>query len=125
MTNEQISAECSALEKLLIAKHANYGSSAERRPCLIPGISPGEAIFVRMSDKVARIAALNKGQADKVGESLADTVRDLAGYCILWLAYHEEKASLLKDFDCKNTYIPGNSFHDVPNEIPGGTDLDA
>ena len=42
-----------------------------------------------MSDKVARIAALNAGETDRVGESLADTVRDLAGYCVLWLALHD------------------------------------
>ncbi len=47
------------------------------------------AILVRMSDKVARIAALNAGETDRVGESLADTVRDLAGYCVLWLALHD------------------------------------
>ena len=90
MTDKEISAQCAALEKLLIAKHANYGNTAETRPALVPGITPGEAIFVRMSDKVARISALNTGQPDKVGESLADTVRDLAGYCILWLAIHDQ-----------------------------------
>lgn len=89
MTDAQISAQCAALEKLLIAKHANYGNTAEERPVLVPGISPRDAIMVRMSDKVARIASLNRGQPDKVGESLADTVRDLAGYCVLWLALND------------------------------------
>ena len=90
MTDAQISAQCAALEKLLLAKHANYGRTAEERPVLVPGITAGEAIFVRMSDKVARIAALNCGQPDKVGEPLEDTVRDLAGYCLLWLACRED-----------------------------------
>ena len=101
MTDAQISAQCAALEKLLIAKHANYGNTAEERPVLAPGITPGEAILVRMSDKVARLAALNSGEPDKVGESLADSVRDLAGYCILWLALNDE---------LKPTYLTSGGF---------------
>ena len=86
MTDAQIITECDRLKELLLAKHANYGRTAETAPCLVPGISPGAAILVRASDKVERIAALSSGEPDKVGESVEDTVRDLAGYCILWLA---------------------------------------
>ncbi len=132
MTNTQIIAECERLKELLIAKHANYGRTAEERPCLVPGISPGEAIFVRMSDKIARIAALNTGQPDKVGESLADTVRDLAGYCILWLTYQEDrlnsdnpsmssvkqKTASFKDLNNPNFFYGGTNFPQVPDEVP-------
>jgi hypothetical protein len=90
MTDAIISTECKKLERLLLAKHANYGESAGKTPCLTPGISPGTALLVRASDKVARIATLAAGEPDLVGESLEDTVRDLAGYCLLWLAYRSE-----------------------------------
>ena len=106
MTDAQITAQCRELEQLLIAKHANYGRSAEERPFLIPGITPGEAVFVRMGDKAARIRALNSGETDRVGESLADTVRDLAGYCILWLIIHDEAGNCAADSEDFKSLIP-------------------
>lgn len=74
---------------LLLAKNADYGSSAWRPPTLKPQMDAGDAIMVRMSDKVNRIATLQNNVA-QVAESLDDTVRDLAGYSILWLARPKE-----------------------------------
>jgi len=52
-------------------------------------MGPEQALLCRMSDKVARIGTLTAGNKAQVAESLEDTIRDLAGYCLLWLAYQE------------------------------------
>ena len=71
---------------LLVRKNQDYGSSGMKRPVLMPKMTPREALLCRMSDKVARIAQLADGSDPQVAdEKLEDTIRDLAGYCILWL----------------------------------------
>ena len=90
MNEKRISEECDALERLLIAKNAAYGDSASRAPILRPTLETTTAIFVRMSDKIARIRSLLSG-AEANEESLDDTIRDLAGYCVLYLATKEKK----------------------------------
>jgi hypothetical protein len=72
----------------LLAKNADYGSSVWKPPALKPSLSPGDAILVRMSDKVGRIGRLAT-QGPQVGESLEDTVKDLGAYALLWLARPE------------------------------------
>lgn len=79
----------------LLRKNTDYGSSAFDAPCLIPKMDPGAAILVRMSDKIARIRRLIDHAAE-TDEPLDDSVRDLAGYCILYLTHrarstHETK----------------------------------
>ena len=69
----------------ILAKNRDYGSSVWKAPALKPSLSPGDAILVRMSDKVSRIASLST-QAPQVAESLEDTVQDLGAYALLWLA---------------------------------------
>lgn len=93
---------------LLLRKNRDYGSSAWTPPVLCPGTSIRDAIAVRMSDEVARIAKLNGGPAE-VAESLEDTVRDLAGYAILWIGA-EAKGDIVS---------PGL------NPVPGETAIDA
>jgi hypothetical protein len=81
------------LVALLLRKNSDYGSAAWNPPVLDPLMSAGNAIMVRMSDKVARIASLNRsGTSPQVQESIEDTVRDLAGYGLLWLARPKEPA---------------------------------
>jgi hypothetical protein len=71
---------------LLVRKNQDYGSSGMKSPVLMPNLVAREALLCRMSDKVARIAQLADGSAPQVAdEKLEDTIRDLAGYCILWL----------------------------------------
>lgn len=71
---------------LLVRKNQDYGSSGMKSPVLMPNLTPRQALLCRMSDKVARIAQLADGSDPKVAdEKLEDTIRDLAGYCILWL----------------------------------------
>jgi len=68
----------------LLRKNNDYGSSAWSNPFLIPYMNPKDGILCRASDKVARIASLALRPAE-VKESLRDTIKDLAGYCLLWL----------------------------------------
>ena len=70
----------------LLRKNADYGSSIFNSPILKPSMSPADAILVRLSDKFNRIAHLSGGEAAKVAESIDDTMLDIAGYAILWLA---------------------------------------
>ena len=76
------------LLRQLLAKNSDYGGKiTHESPCLAPDISPTTAILVRMSDKVARLGnLLQVGSSQQVeDESIDDTIRDLAGYCILLL----------------------------------------
>lgn len=73
----------------LLAKNADYGSSVWNPPVLKPDMAPEDAIFVRMSDKIARIASLQQSEA-QVDESLEDSIKDLGAYCLLQLAKPKE-----------------------------------
>lgn len=77
------------IEKLL-KKNADYGSSAWQVPVLAPSLNVGEAILVRMSDKISRIHSLMQQPAE-VNESLEDTIKDLGAYCLLYLARPMDK----------------------------------
>lgn len=70
---------------MLLRKNHDYGCSAWRTPVLAPGMSPRQAIQCRMSDKISRLNTLLSGDQAQVTESIEDTMRDLAGYAILWL----------------------------------------
>lgn len=74
------------LVKKVMNKNDNYGSSVFHSPRLLPELSEKSAILVRMGDKISRLEHLAAGNADLVGESFTDTVADLAGYCLLYLA---------------------------------------
>lgn len=74
---------------LLLRKNADYGGSAWQVPLLSPTLTPREAIQCRMSDKVQRLVKLLSGEKTQVAESVEDTMRDLAGYAILWLGGKE------------------------------------
>lgn len=70
----------------LLKKNADYGSSVFKTPRLAPETDPGTAIRVRMADKVERLERLLGGEPAEVKESINDTMLDLAGYAILYLA---------------------------------------
>jgi hypothetical protein len=76
----------------LLRKNADYGSSAWKPPVMAPHLNPGDAMLCRMSDKVARISQLSNGSPE-VAESLDDSVGDLGGYSILWLAFKAMSAT--------------------------------
>jgi len=74
----------------LIRKNNDYGGSAWQRPELADHLSPGDAILVRLSDKLARLKKLLKSDRAEVAESINDTLLDAAGYFILLVAKPEE-----------------------------------
>lgn len=86
---ETIVCEGFALIALLLRKNADYGDSAFQSPILLPGTPPRDAIQCRMSDKIERLRKLIESRSSMVNESLEDTMRDLAGYAILWLGAEE------------------------------------
>lgn len=73
---------CDNLNKTYIAKNADYGDSFAR-----VRREEGEAvILVRLKDKLYRLETLLHGEEAKVaGESIDDTLLDLANYCIMEL----------------------------------------
>lgn len=72
------------LDQTLRSKNAAYGDSAGKAPIFAPNVSPEESVWVRLGDKVSRLESLLRG-ADDNGESVNDTLLDLAGYAaILW-----------------------------------------
>lgn len=73
----------------LLRKNSDYGGSAWEVPILSPGLSPRVAIQCRMSDKVARLSRLLSGETAEVDEAIEDTMKDLAGYALLWLGAPE------------------------------------
>ena len=83
---EFIAIEGLRVVKLLLQKNRDYGSSAWQPPFLCPSVPVGEALLVRMSDKVRRISQLTQASPQVATESLEDSIRDLAGYCLLYLA---------------------------------------
>lgn len=71
------------LVALLLKKNQDYGSSVFDAPMLLPDVPANLAIRVRMSDKLKRIFQLASNPAAVAGESLNDTLDDLAGYRII------------------------------------------
>lgn len=88
-TGGKIYRKCVELSSLLISKNQNYGNSALTAPPLAD-ISIQTGILVRLGDKFKRLQQLTHGEPDKVGESLTDTIQDIAGYCILYLVSEAE-----------------------------------
>lgn len=88
-TGVKIYRKCVELSSLLISKNQNYGNSALTAPPLAD-VSIQTGILVRLGDKFKRLQQLTHGEQDKVGESLKDTIQDIAGYCILYLISGEE-----------------------------------
>jgi len=77
------------IAELLERKNHDYGNSYTRTRTMF-----GELAFViRLYDKINRLVVLTKHKA-MVDEAFEDTVRDIAGYCILELAFRQaDKAS--------------------------------
>lgn len=88
-TEAKIAQMCMAMSRLLLAKNKNYGNSALTAPPLAD-VSIQTGILVRLGDKFKRLQQLTHGEQDKVGESLKDTIQDIAGYCILYLVSEAE-----------------------------------
>lgn len=77
-------------KELHVAKNAGYAGAdnpdpwANFRLSAHFGITPVEGVYVRMSDKYIRTTNLRANPSnERVGESLADTLADLAAYALI------------------------------------------
>lgn len=73
------------LAETLEAKNRAYGDSVHRLPIFAPNASPEEAAWIRLGDKVARLESLLRCAQD-AGETINDTLLDLAGYAVILLS---------------------------------------
>ena len=88
MDKDVLTKQCESLNRLLELKNDKYGDSFYKSLD-----KHGDTAFVvRLEDKFCRMENLIKtndeGTAD---ESLEDTIKDIAGYCMLYLTYKTEK----------------------------------
>ena len=88
ITPEKIQKQCDLLADLLKRKNADYGDSFSEAPYLLPKLSTNASAYIRLSDKFHRLRTLLAltESSRKTDESLEDTLRDIAGYCLLLLA---------------------------------------
>lgn len=85
---------CERMKLQLLRKNADYGASVFKVPVLAPWITPGDAIRVRISDKLARLTHLMTTDALITEESIHDTVIDTSAYFMLlyvWLSTPREE----------------------------------
>jgi len=89
-TADEIIAECTALQELLLAKNAKYGDSAFNSGIMF-NVPPITAIKARINDKISRIV-----QNEVTGEAdVDDCTKDLLGYLIL-LRIAEKRENISK-----------------------------
>lgn len=81
-----------------VAKAAGYAGSdnpdtwANFREATAWGLTPLQGCLVRMGDKYRRVQNLRRNAAnDRVGESIKDTLMDLANYAIIAVCLMEEE----------------------------------
>lgn len=66
------------------------------RGSLAFGITPFQGVLIRMTDKWSRITSLRASQHnDQVGESILDTLADLAAYALIAVCLRRETDSVL------------------------------
>lgn len=69
------------MSELITAKNENYGDSFSKQYQKYGMVS----VEMRLNDKMLRLEQLVKGEKDKVGESVEDTLKDIIGYATLAL----------------------------------------
>lgn len=80
-----IAKKCDELKELLLEKNRKYGDSAIN-PCRVfSKASATEQILVRMDDKINRIK-------NRQNDEDEDVIKDLAGYCILYMIAKEKES---------------------------------
>lgn len=86
-----ISYSCEALKNLLIEKNSKYGNSFFKTA----DEYGGAVLLLRIDDKLNRLKEmiLRDVADDMEGESICDTLTDIAGYAILSKIYLEQKMS--------------------------------
>lgn len=81
---------CDKLNNIYEQKNHDYGDSFAKLRVEIP-----DAILVRIYDKYSRLKTLMDGTEQKVkGESIDDTLMDLANYCIMELIERDDEKNV-------------------------------
>lgn len=88
---ERLAVTAIGITATLLKKNRDYGSSVWKTPILAPHVDAGTGILIRLTDKVERVHQLLKSRKAEVAESLEDTMKDLAGYAVLYLARPEDR----------------------------------
>lgn len=79
---------CLVALEVLLRKNRDYGQSVWTPPVFCPSVPVEQALLVRMSDKVARVANLmSNSRPPEVEEAIQDTLQDLANYCHLLIVH--------------------------------------
>lgn len=76
--SDQVGQVLDEIKNLLIAKNQKYGNSALEPLGVFSQLSPEQALFVRIDDKLKRI---KNGSLEKDDE---DVINDLIGYLVLF-----------------------------------------
>lgn len=88
------------MEDLHNRKNANYATDenplSNFEECEGFNVPAEVGTMVRMSDKWSRLKQLMKGKKDEVGESIKDTLMDLAVYCLIEIILIEKAEETLK-----------------------------
>lgn len=74
----------------LLRKNHDYESSAWETPVLLPDLSVGDSILLRIGEKIKRLRALRAKQNEVTDDSFSGTMGDLGSYCLLWLSRPED-----------------------------------
>ena len=94
--SERFMALLEVMKDIHIRKNAGYGGKDDPwknfREAVELDVTASKGCLIRMSDKWARIKSLSRNRAnDQVGESLQDTLIDLANYCLIEICLLEEE----------------------------------
>ncbi|MBQ3349179.1 MAG: DUF1599 domain-containing protein [Thermoguttaceae bacterium] len=79
------------LHDLIIRKNTDYGNSAFDPPVLNPNATAENAILTRLSDKFSRLRHILQKGALVADETVEDTIKDIAGYCVLFIANRKKE----------------------------------
>lgn len=79
--SEKINDLFAEVKDIIVSKNENYGDSFSKQYKKYGMVS----VEMRLNDKFMRLEQLVKGEKDKVGESIEDTLKDIIGYATLAL----------------------------------------
>jgi hypothetical protein len=88
---EEVRLICEEVEKLLITKNKKYGNSALQPKRIFSTANAVEQIFVRIDDKLSRIANQSPSEDE-------DVIMDLLGYLVLLRIAQKQQSEDLDNF---------------------------
>lgn len=82
---------------LVVSKSKAYGDQYEN--VIIPSMNEEDMIAVRLSDKIRRLKNLLINNPDVGDEPFDDTLRDMMGYCALWIIARKRTKAIQSNSD--------------------------